>query len=34
MKESTYQNVRMEAYCVEVWKLEEKFDSIELHHIL
>ena len=34
MKESTCQNVRMEAYCSEVQKLEEKFDGIELRHIL
>lgn len=33
MKESTYRNVRMEAYCKEVQKLE-KFDGIELHHVL
>ena len=24
----------MEAYCAEVQKLEEKFDGIELHHVL
>lgn len=34
MKESTCQNVRMEAYCSEVQKLEEQFDGIKLHHVL
>jgi hypothetical protein len=34
MKESTYRNMRMEAYCAEVRKLEEKFDGIKLHHVL
>ena len=24
----------MEDYCVEVQKLEDKFDGIELHHVL
>jgi hypothetical protein len=24
----------MEAYCMEVQKLEDKFGSIELHHVL
>ena len=33
-KESTYHDVKMEAYYVEVRKLEDKFDGIELHHIL
>ena len=26
--------MRMEAYCVEVQKLEDKFDGIEIHHVL
>jgi hypothetical protein len=26
--------MKMEAYCVEVQKLEDKFGSIELHHVL
>jgi ribonuclease HI len=34
MKESTCCDVKMEAYCVEVQKLEDKFGGIELHHIL
>ena len=34
MKVSTCRNVKMEAYCTEVRKLEDKFDDIELHHIL
>jgi hypothetical protein len=34
MKESTCYDVKMEAYYVELWKLEDKFDGIELHHIL
>jgi len=33
-KESTYHDVKMEAYYAEVRKLEDKFDGIELHHIL
>lgn len=34
MKESSCSNVKMVAYCREVWKLEEKFDRLELQHIL
>ena len=34
MKESAYHDVRMEAYYAEVRKLENKFDGIELHHLL
>jgi hypothetical protein len=34
MKELACHNVRMEAYCTEVWKLEDKFHGIKLHHIL
>jgi hypothetical protein len=34
MKELACCNVRMEDYCMEVQKLENKFDGIELHHIL
>ena len=34
MKESAYHDMRMEAYSVEVQKLEYKFYSIELHHVL
>ena len=34
MKESSCQDVRMEAYCVEVQKLEDKFNGFELHHVL
>jgi hypothetical protein len=34
MKESTCRGVKMEAYCVEAQKLDDKFDGIELHHVL
>jgi len=34
MKESTCHDVNMEAYCTEVRKLEDKFDGIDLHHVL
>jgi hypothetical protein len=34
MKESNCCDVKMEAYCLEVQKLEDKFGGIELHHIL
>ena len=34
MKESAYCDARMEAYCVEVQKLEDKFDVIEIDHVL
>jgi hypothetical protein len=34
MKESSYQDEKMEAYYREVRKLEGKFDGIKLHHIL
>ena len=34
MNESTCHDVRMEAFCAEVQKLEDKFDGIELHHVL
>ena len=34
MRELTCWNVRMEAYYAEVQKLEDKFDGIELHHVL
>ena len=33
MKESSYKNRLMVAYCQEVRKLEEKFLGIELHHV-
>ena len=26
--------MRMEAYCAKVQKLEDKFNGIELHHVL
>ena len=32
--ELTSCDVRLEAYCAEVQKLEDKFDGIELHHVL
>ncbi|XP_066323415.1 uncharacterized protein [Miscanthus floridulus] len=34
MKESTYHDMRMESYYVEVEKLEDKFDGCEIHHVL
>ena len=34
MKESTCHDVKMEAYYVKVQKPEDKFDGIELQHIL
>ena len=33
MKESSYHNAKMAAYCQEVRQLEDKFDSLELNHI-
>ena len=32
MKESSYHNARMAAYCQEVRQLEDKFNSLELNH--
>ena len=34
MKESSCHNVKMAAYCREVCQLEDKFDDLELNHIL
>jgi len=34
MKEASCCNEKIAAYCNEVWKLEEKFDGLELHHVL
>lgn len=34
MKDAACQNPKMEAYCQEVKKLEDKFEGLELHHIL
>jgi len=34
MKELTCYDMKMEAYWVKVQKLEDKFDGIELHHVL
>jgi len=34
MKESAYCDMKMVAYYAEVQKLEDKFDGIELHHVL
>ncbi|XP_066323709.1 uncharacterized protein [Miscanthus floridulus] len=34
MKELTCHDMKMEAYYMEVRKLEHEFDSIELHHVL
>ena len=33
MKESSYHDAKMEAYCQEVRWLEDKFDGLELNHI-
>ena len=33
MKESSYHNAKMAAYCQEVRQLEDKFDSLKLNHI-
>jgi len=33
MKESSYHNAKMAAYCQEVCQLEDKFDGLELNHI-
>ena len=34
MKESNCHNTKMAAYCREVLQLEDKFDGLELNHIL
>ena len=34
MKESSYHNAKMAAYCQEVHQLEDKFDGLKLNHIL
>jgi len=34
MKESSYHNTKMAMYCQEVHQLEDKFDGLELNHIL
>ena len=34
MKESSCHNAKMAAYCHEVLQLEDKFDGLELNHIL
>ena len=33
MKESSYHEAKMAAYCQEVQRLEDKFDGLELNHI-
>ena len=33
MKESSYHDVKMAAYCQEVQRLEDKFDGLKLNHI-
>ena len=33
MKESSYHDAKMEAYCQEVRRLEDRFDGLELNHI-
>jgi ribonuclease HI len=33
MKDSSYHNHKMEAYCKEVWHLEDKFHGLELNHV-
>ena len=34
MKKSSYHNAKMAMYCQEVCQLEDKFDGLELNHIL
>ena len=34
MKESSYHNAKMAAYYQEVHRLEDKFNNLELNHIL
>ena len=34
MKESSGHNTKMATYCREVHQLEDKFDGLELNHIL
>ena len=34
MKESSYHDAKMAAYCREVRQLEDKFDGLKLNHIL
>ena len=33
MKESSYHNTKMAAYCQKVHQREDKFDGLELNHI-
>jgi ribonuclease HI len=33
MKNSHYRDEKMEAYCDEVWRLEDKFYGLELNHV-
>ena len=33
MKESSYHNAKMAAYCREVHQLEDKFDGLKINHI-
>jgi ribonuclease HI len=33
MKSSSCHDPKMEAYCKEVWRLEDKFHSLELNHV-
>ena len=33
MKESSYHDLKMEAYCNAVRRLEDKFDGLELNHV-
>ena len=34
MKEVSCHDIKMVTYCSEVQKLKERFDGLELHHIL
>jgi len=34
MKESSCHDPKMDTYCKAVWRLEEKFDVLELNHVL
>jgi hypothetical protein len=33
MKDSSCRDSKMEAYCKEVWRLEDKFHGLELNHV-
>jgi hypothetical protein len=33
MKDSSHHDTKMEAYCKEVWCLEDKFHGLEFNHV-